>query len=124
MINGVIHELKCLPAPEVADFMSIPFEYLKMVTYNVVPFIIILTLNVAIVARLRSSTPIRYTVGQGHHNQSQGQGHGQNQGQGQTKQHSASCFSACCFCCYCTTGTTASSSPGTYERSLKIQFVM
>lgn len=37
-------------------FMKAPFEYLKLATYSIFPFVIILTLNILIIARLKWST--------------------------------------------------------------------
>lgn len=37
-------------------FMRKPFEYLKLATYSILPFVIILTLNILIIARLKWST--------------------------------------------------------------------
>lgn len=37
-------------------FMRAPFEYLKLVSYSMLPFVVILTLNILIIARLKWST--------------------------------------------------------------------
>lgn len=57
--NGtVIWPQSCQPGGAAAEFMFSAFEYIKLATYSIMPFVIILTLNVAIVARLRRTTPL------------------------------------------------------------------
>lgn len=52
---------KCVPASgadgRTPPFMNGPFQTLMVVTYSALPFVIILTLNISIVARLRC-TPV------------------------------------------------------------------
>lgn len=49
-------------------FMFGPFEKMKLISYSIIPFIIILCLNVAIIIRLRYSTPaILQIPGDAHH---------------------------------------------------------
>jgi len=65
--NGtVIWMQSCQPGEAAAEFMFGAFEYIKLATYSIVPFIIILTLNVAIVARLRHTTPLLLYARHGH----------------------------------------------------------
>jgi len=61
--NGtLIWPKSCQPGGLAEAFMFGAFEYIKLATYSVVPFIIILSLNVAIVAHLRHTTPmLRYS---------------------------------------------------------------
>ena len=57
--NGtLIWPPSCQPGEAAAEFMFGAFEYVKLATYSVIPFIIILTLNIAIVIRLRHTTPL------------------------------------------------------------------
>jgi len=55
----VIETESCQPGETAPVFMYGAFEYVKLVSYSLVPFVVILTLNVAIVIRLRRSTPLR-----------------------------------------------------------------
>ena len=48
----------CRPGAVAERFMYGPFEYVKLATYSVAPFVVILSLNVAIVVRLRRTTPM------------------------------------------------------------------
>jgi len=57
--NGtVILEAMCQPGDVAPEFMYGAFEYVKLATYSVVPFVLILTLNVAIIAKLRRTAPL------------------------------------------------------------------
>ena len=57
--NGtLIWTPSCQPGEAAAGFMFGAFEYVKLATYSVIPFVIILTLNVAITVRLRRTTPL------------------------------------------------------------------
>ena len=54
--NGTLMWTKSCRPTEVglaAEFMYSAFEFVKLATYSVLPFVVILTLNVAIVVRLR-----------------------------------------------------------------------
>ena len=57
--NGTVKwPMSCQPGQATAQFMFGAYEYVKLATYSVIPFVIILTLNVAIIVRLRRNTPL------------------------------------------------------------------
>ena len=56
--GAVIWPPVCQPGELAAEFMFSAFEYVKLATYSVVPFVVILALNIAIIVRLRRSTPL------------------------------------------------------------------
>ena len=54
---------KCVPLPD-DWFMNVAFNYIKFASYSAVPFVVVLTLNVAVIYRtLRVSPNLRRTFG-------------------------------------------------------------
>jgi len=57
--NGtVIWPAKCQPGDAAPEFMYGAFEYIKLATYSLIPFVVILTLNASIIIRLCRTTPM------------------------------------------------------------------
>jgi len=101
--KAVSPQPKCLPNPAVDHFMYGPFEYLKLATYNVIPFVIIAALNVAIIVKLR-----RKSVSSAQVQEARCRSRivpGRNDGDGAL----AGTTFCCCFCCFCAKKTTGSS---------------